>query len=112
MTWFGNCTSRGNTEWEDGYTMAERAGAYSYKNATRMAKIRIAAEGVDVEGHSDITSGDVLALIFHADRHIDEAKKGDRAIVTGLLRRGSRATGRVAVDKRALGALRRINDLH
>ena len=107
-SWFGNCTSRVNTQWEGGYTAVEVAGANSYRNVTRKAKIRIAEGGVD----SDITSGDVLALIFHADRHIDEAKPGDRATVTGLLQRASRATGRVAVDKRALGALRRIHDLH
>ena len=110
--WFGNSTIRQNSEWEGGYSSAELAGARSYRNMTRKAKLHIAEHGVNVQWHSDITSGDVLALIFHADRHIEEATQGDRSTVTAMLALGSRAAGRVEISANALGALRRIHDLH
>ena len=102
-----NSTSEGNNAW-GGYSMVERAGAASYKNVTRITKLRIAANGVTC----DVSSAEVIKMIFHADRHIEQAAVSDQSRVRAMLRRGARGTGPVVVNQPALDALRRINDLH
>lgn len=89
--------------------MARIGGANSYRNVTRKAKLRIVADGV---AGSDISSGEVISLIFYADRHIEEADASDRSQIYRMLARGSRGRGPVAVPPAALKALRRIHDLH